>query len=111
MTSMASVPTRSVPPSVSTTPLPLVARDLPTVCVLCSHNCGLRVDVEDGRIAAVRADETHPVTHGYVCNKAFAVPHYAHHAQRLEHEKPPHDGQQQLLLRQHGHRSQHASKR
>jgi anaerobic selenocysteine-containing dehydrogenase len=85
MTSMASVPTRSVPPSVSTTPLPLVARDLPTVCVLCSHNCGLRVDVEDGRIAAVRADDTHPVTHGYVCNKAFAVPHYAHHDQRLEH--------------------------
>jgi anaerobic selenocysteine-containing dehydrogenase len=43
------------------------------------------VDVEDGRIAAVRADDDHPVTHGYLCNKAFAVPHYAHHAQRLEH--------------------------
>jgi anaerobic selenocysteine-containing dehydrogenase len=85
MSSTASVPTRSVPPSVSNTPLPLSARDLPTVCVLCSHNCGLRVDVEDGRIAAVRADDDHPVTHGYLCNKAFAVPHYAHHAQRLEH--------------------------
>ena len=30
--------------------------NLPTVCVLCSHNCGLRVDVVDGRIVEVRAD-------------------------------------------------------
>jgi anaerobic selenocysteine-containing dehydrogenase len=74
-----------VPPSVSKTPIPLAARDLPTVCVLCSHNCGLRVDVEDGRIAAVRADDANPITHGYVCNKGFRVAHYAHHAQRVEH--------------------------
>ncbi len=76
---------RPVDPSVSKTPLPLDALDLPTVCVLCSHNCGLRVDVEDGRISAVRADESSPISHGYVCNKAFSVGHYAHHAQRLEH--------------------------
>jgi anaerobic selenocysteine-containing dehydrogenase len=76
---------RSVDPSVSKTPLPLDAEDLATVCVLCSHNCGLRVDVEDGRISAVRADESNPITHGYLCNKAFSVPRYAHHAQRLEH--------------------------
>jgi anaerobic selenocysteine-containing dehydrogenase len=76
---------RPVDPSVSKSPIALEARDLATVCVLCSHNCGLRVDVEDGRIAAVRADERNAITHGYVCNKAFAVPHYAHHAQRLEH--------------------------
>ncbi|MGK0361779.1 MAG: anaerobic selenocysteine-containing dehydrogenase, partial [Bradymonadia bacterium] len=41
------------------------ARDLPTACVLCSHNCGLRVDVTDGRIAEVRADDNSPITHGY----------------------------------------------
>ena len=44
--------------------MPNVQTDLPTVCVLCSHNCGLRVDVEDGRIVAVRGDETNPITHG-----------------------------------------------
>jgi anaerobic selenocysteine-containing dehydrogenase len=76
---------RTVDPSVSRTPLPLAAQDLPTVCVLCSHNCGLRVDVEDGRIAAVRADDRNPITRGYVCNKAFSVARYAHHAQRVEH--------------------------
>jgi len=59
--------------------------NLPTVCVLCSHNCGLRVDVEDGRIVAVRGDETNPITKGYVCNKAFAISHYVEHGDRLRH--------------------------
>jgi len=59
--------------------------DLPTVCVLCSHNCGLRVDVEDGRIVAVRADETNPITKGYICNKAFAISHYVEHGDRIRH--------------------------
>ncbi len=80
-----TAPTRPVPASVSRTPLPLNASDQPTVCVLCSHNCGLRVDVVDGRIADVRADESNPITHGYVCNKGFQIAHYAHHEQRLEH--------------------------
>lgn len=75
----------AVPPSVSRTPLPLDATDLPTVCVLCSHNCGLRVDVVDGRIAAVRPDPANPVSRGYVCNKGFSVAKYAHHAQRTRH--------------------------
>ena len=48
-----STPARTVDPSVSKTPIPLDAENLPTVCVLCSHNCGLRVDVKDGRIDAV----------------------------------------------------------
>lgn len=74
-----------VDPSVSKTPIPATAADLPTVCVLCSHNCGIRVDVEDNRITAVRADESNPITHGYICNKGFSIPHYVEHAQRLEH--------------------------
>jgi anaerobic selenocysteine-containing dehydrogenase len=57
--------------------------NLATVCVLCSHNCGLRVDVEDGRIVAVRGDETNPITKGYVCNKAFAISHYIEYGDRV----------------------------
>jgi anaerobic selenocysteine-containing dehydrogenase len=76
---------QSVDPSVSAVPLPLTAHDRSTVCVLCSHNCGLRVDVEGGRIAAVRADETNPITRGYLCNKAFSIRHYVDHAQRVQH--------------------------
>jgi anaerobic selenocysteine-containing dehydrogenase len=77
--------TQPVDPSVSRTPLARDARDLPTVCVLCSHNCGVRVDVEDGRITAVRGDDTNPITTGYICNKAVSIPHYVRHPQRVEH--------------------------
>lgn len=75
---------RTVHPSISKDPIPLDAVDLPTVCVLCSHNCGIRVDVADGRIVEVRPDESNPITAGYICNKAVTVPHYAHHGQRVE---------------------------
>src|SRR5262249_10044993 len=79
----AMTATIPVDASISRTPLPGDARDLATVCVLCSHNCGLRVDVAGGRIAEVRADETSPITHGYLCNKAFSIGHYVEHAQRV----------------------------
>jgi anaerobic selenocysteine-containing dehydrogenase len=55
------------------------------VCVLCSHNCGLRVDVDDGKIVAVRGDASNPATRGYLCNKAYGLAHYVNHAQRVEH--------------------------
>jgi anaerobic selenocysteine-containing dehydrogenase len=77
--------TQIVDPSISRTPLPLDASDVPTVCVLCSHNCGLRVDVQHGEIVNVRADETNPITTGYICNKAFSIQAYVRHAQRVEH--------------------------
>ncbi|MFN8643965.1 MAG: molybdopterin-dependent oxidoreductase [Candidatus Binatia bacterium] len=79
------MPNRAVDPSVSRTPLPTDAENLPTVCVLCSHNCGLRVDVADGRIVAVRADESSPISKGYICNKGFSIGHYVEHKQRVEH--------------------------
>ncbi len=77
--------TRTVDPSVSKTPIPLDGEDLATVCVLCSHNCGLRVDVEDGKIVKIRADQSSPITQGYMCNKAVTCDRYAHHPQRLHH--------------------------
>ena len=76
---------RSVDPSISREPIPLDCDDLATVCVLCSHNCGLRVDVREGRIAAIRGDERNPITSGYICNKAMGVPFYVTHDQRVEH--------------------------
>jgi anaerobic selenocysteine-containing dehydrogenase len=76
--------TQGVHPSVSKTPIPLDATDLATVCVLCSHNCGIRVDVTGGRITDIRADERNPITEGYICNKAVTVDRYAHHGQRTQ---------------------------
>jgi DNA-binding HxlR family transcriptional regulator len=77
--------TQSVDPSVSRSPLPLEADDVATPCVLCSHNCGLRVDIRGGEIVEVRADEHNPITEGYVCNKAFSIAAYVQHAQRTRH--------------------------
>ena len=76
------------------TPLATSGRDLPTVCVLCSHNCGIRVDVEDGRITKVVADDRNPITKGYLCNKAFSVGRYVEHDQRVRRglDDPAHVG-------------------
>lgn len=60
------------------------AENVPTTCVLCSHNCGMRVDVKDNTIVAVRSDKSSPSTRGYSCNKGYAIPHYVHHKQRVE---------------------------
>jgi len=65
--------------------VPSEGTDLPTVCVLCSHNCGIRVDVREGRIVEVRADESNPISKGYICNKAFSIPAYVDHGQRVRH--------------------------
>lgn len=67
--------------------VPHDANDLPTVCVLCTHNCSLRVDVKDNTIVSVRGDETNPNTRGYTCNKARAIPNYVQHAQRLQYPR------------------------
>lgn len=69
--------------SVSSAPIARDATNVPTACCLCSQNCGLRVDVVDGRISAVRPDKDSPITHGYACNKGFTIPQYVEHAQRV----------------------------
>lgn len=61
------------------------AVNTPTVCVFCTHNCSVRVDVKDNAITAIRGDESNPNTAGYTCNKVQAMPNYVRHAQRLEH--------------------------
>lgn len=60
------------------------AENLATCCVLCSQNCGLRVDIQDNKIVAVRADKTNPITQGYSCNKGYSIAHYADHKQRVQ---------------------------
>jgi anaerobic selenocysteine-containing dehydrogenase len=64
--------------------VPHNASNLPTACALCSHNCGLRVDVKDNRIVDVRGDESHPSSKGYTCNKGYAIAQYVEHAQRVQ---------------------------
>ncbi|EPX55593.1 Formate dehydrogenase-O, major subunit [Cystobacter fuscus DSM 2262] len=56
-----------------------------TACILCSRNCGLRVEVEGSRFTSIRGDEAHPVSKGYLCQKAARLQHYQENADRLEH--------------------------
>ena len=56
-----------------------------TACILCSRNCGLEVEVEDGQLKKFRGDEAHPGSKGYICNKAARLNHYQNHTERLQH--------------------------
>ena len=56
-----------------------------TACILCSRNCGLLVETEAGRIVSVHGDPAHPVSAGYLCQKAARLAHYQDNADRLEH--------------------------
>ncbi|HQR49947.1 MAG TPA: molybdopterin-dependent oxidoreductase, partial [Steroidobacteraceae bacterium] len=56
-----------------------------TACILCSRNCGLQVEIDDGHFTRVRGDEAHPNSKGYLCQKAARLEHYQNHADRLRH--------------------------
>ena len=56
-----------------------------TACILCSRNCGLSVEIEDGRFKRIRGDDDHPISKGYICQKAARLEHYQHHDDRLTH--------------------------
>lgn len=56
-----------------------------TTCKIgaCEPFCGLEVDVENGRMVAVRPDEAHSISKGYACIKGMAVPAYQNDPDRL----------------------------
>jgi anaerobic selenocysteine-containing dehydrogenase len=60
-----------------------------TACILCSRNCGLRVEIDEiegeARITSVRGDPAHLVSKGYVCQKAAPLSYYQENADRLEY--------------------------
>lgn len=56
-----------------------------TACILCSRNCGLVIDIREGHFTKIRGDDDHPVSKGYLCQKAARLEHYQHHDDRLTH--------------------------
>ena len=42
-------------------------------CPLCEAVCGLAIDVEDGRITAIRGDDADPFSKGHICPKGVAL--------------------------------------
>lgn len=54
-----------------------------TACILCSINCGLQVQLEDGHFKKIKGDKTNPRSKGYTCEKPARLDHYQNHGDRL----------------------------
>jgi anaerobic selenocysteine-containing dehydrogenase len=55
-----------------------------TACILCSINCGIKVRTDgDRRITKIIGDKDHPISQGYVCEKAQRLDYYQNGADRL----------------------------
>ena len=50
-----------------------------TYCRICTNQCGMVLDIDDGRIVKVRADRDHPLSKGYSCPKGRALGGIHHH--------------------------------
>jgi anaerobic selenocysteine-containing dehydrogenase len=55
----------------------------PTACILCSRNCGIEVQTSGQEIKKIRGDKNHPISEGYLCQKAQRLNYYQNHADRL----------------------------
>jgi anaerobic selenocysteine-containing dehydrogenase len=56
-----------------------------TACPLCSRNCGLEVGIQDGKFTKIKGDAAHPITQGYICQKAARLEFYQNHEDRLKY--------------------------
>jgi anaerobic selenocysteine-containing dehydrogenase len=54
-----------------------------TACILCSRNCGLKVEINDGKFVKIQGDDQHPISKGYICQKAARLEFYQNHDDRL----------------------------
>ncbi len=81
------MPAVHVDPSIFKISIESEKKDKATVCRLSSHNCGLTVDIADGHIENIRANETSSLAHGYICDKGFSVDYCVNHGHHLSH--PP----------------------
>ena len=56
-----------------------------TACILCAINCGIKVETDPAsrRITKIIGDKDHPVSQGYVCEKAQRLDYYQNGADRL----------------------------
>ncbi|MED5261926.1 MAG: molybdopterin-dependent oxidoreductase [Myxococcota bacterium] len=54
-----------------------------TACILCSVNCGLQVQVENGHFKKIKGDKTNPGSKGYTCEKPASLDRYQNHADRI----------------------------
>ncbi len=56
-----------------------------TACPLCSRNCGLEVEIENGKFIKIKGNDKHPISKGYICQKAARLEYYQNHDDRLRY--------------------------
>ncbi|KYH37068.1 MAG: nitrate reductase [Candidatus Hecatellales archaeon B24] len=59
-------------------------RRVSTVCSLCVHECGIEVEVENGRPVRVRGLREHGVSRGFLCPRGYAALDHAYSSRRLK---------------------------
>ena len=64
-------------------------------CPICEVGCGVRVDVENGRVTGVRGDKAYPPTGGFICPKGSALKGLHHDPDRLRRPLVRRDGRLQ----------------
>ena len=55
----------------------------PSICRFCHANCGILVDVEEGRPVRVTGDRENPAYFGFTCAKGRSLPDQHAHPDRL----------------------------
>jgi anaerobic selenocysteine-containing dehydrogenase len=60
---------------------------LPSICRFCHANCGILVELEDGRPVRVTGDRANPAYHGFTCAKGRQLPALHAHPDRLLHSQ------------------------
>lgn len=51
-----------------------MGEEIASYCRICPALCGILVEVDDGRVVAVRGDREHPLSKGYTCPKGRLLP-------------------------------------
>ena len=65
-------------------PSPESRTEYRTACILCSINCGIKITTDDdGNMTRIVGDKDHPVSQGYVCEKAQRLHYYQKGADRI----------------------------
>lgn len=66
-------------------------------CGMCIEECGIDVQVEDGKIVKVEGMREHPFSEGFICVKGRSIPDYVYSPARIQHPMRKVNGQWQRI--------------